>query len=64
MTMVTHSLRAAGVYSSGIPADANRRWQRNAARFRHLDELADRVRRLERSGTVPAFGSDEEGPTA
>lgn len=64
MTMVTHSLRAAGVYSSGIPADTNRRWQRNAARFRHLDELADRVRRLERSGTVPAFGSDEEGSTA
>jgi len=63
MTMVTHSLRAAGVYSSGIPADANRRWQRNAARFRHLDELADRVRRLERSetGTVTAIGSDEEG---
>lgn len=64
MTMVTHSLRAAGVYSSGIPADTNRRWQRNAARFRHLDELADRVRRLERSAAVPACGSDEEGSTA
>lgn len=65
MTMVTHSLHAAGVYSSGLPVDDNRRWQRNVARFRHLDTLAGRVRRLERgptAGVAPA--ADEEGSDA
>ena len=52
MTMVTHSLHTAGIYSSGIPVDDNRRWQRNVARFRHLDALAGRVRRLEHDRTA------------
>lgn len=65
MTMVTHSIHAAGVYSSGLPVDGNRRWQRNVARFRHLDTLARRVRRLEggqAAGVAPAV--DEEGSDA
>ncbi|MES1992974.1 MAG: UDP-3-O-(3-hydroxymyristoyl)glucosamine N-acyltransferase [Pseudomonadota bacterium] len=65
MTMVTHSLHAAGVYSSGLPVDDNRRWQRNVARFRHLDTLAGRVRHLERSQTAPMDPeAAEEGPDA
>jgi len=47
MAMVTRSFPDAGLYSSGIPAMANADWRRNAARFRHLDELAKRVKRLE-----------------
>jgi UDP-3-O-[3-hydroxymyristoyl] glucosamine N-acyltransferase len=35
------------VYSSGLPAEEAARFRRNAARFRSLDELAKRVRRLE-----------------
>jgi UDP-3-O-[3-hydroxymyristoyl] glucosamine N-acyltransferase len=47
MAMVTRSFPDAGVYSSGIPAMPNAEWRRNAARYRHLDELARRVKQLE-----------------
>jgi len=62
MAMVTRSFPKAGVYSSGIPAMPNADWRRNAARFRHLDELTKRIRHLEaelarlskkREGTEP-----------
>jgi UDP-3-O-[3-hydroxymyristoyl] glucosamine N-acyltransferase len=47
MAMVTRSFEAPGLYSSGIPAMANADWRRNVARFRHLDDLAKRLHRLE-----------------
>jgi UDP-3-O-[3-hydroxymyristoyl] glucosamine N-acyltransferase len=47
MAMVTKSCPDAGVYSSGIPAMPNADWRRNAARFKHLDELFKRVKQLE-----------------
>ncbi len=47
-TLVTHSLREAGEYSSGTPVQDTRRWRRNAARFAHLDELAHRIGNLEK----------------
>ncbi|GAB1596298.1 UDP-3-O-(3-hydroxymyristoyl)glucosamine N-acyltransferase [Lysobacter claricitrinus] len=39
MSLVTHSLREPGEYSSGTPLMDNRTWRRNAARFRQLDRL-------------------------
>jgi UDP-3-O-[3-hydroxymyristoyl] glucosamine N-acyltransferase len=48
MTLVTHSIRESGEYSSGTPIQPNRQWRRNAARFRHLDELVRRVDRIEK----------------
>jgi UDP-3-O-[3-hydroxymyristoyl] glucosamine N-acyltransferase len=48
MSLVTHSLYEAGEYSCGTPIQANRAWRRNAARFRHLDEIARRVEALEK----------------
>lgn len=48
MTLVTHSIDAPGEYSSGVPIQENRPWRRNAARFKHLDELARRVAALEK----------------
>ena len=45
-TLVSRSITRPGVYSGGLPADEARRWRRNSARFRHLDELARRVERL------------------
>ncbi|HET7561615.1 MAG TPA: UDP-3-O-(3-hydroxymyristoyl)glucosamine N-acyltransferase [Rhodanobacteraceae bacterium] len=48
MSLVTHSIRTAGVYSSGAPLEDNRAWRRNAARMRHLDEMARRIAALER----------------
>jgi UDP-3-O-[3-hydroxymyristoyl] glucosamine N-acyltransferase len=43
MSLVTHSIREPGEYSSGTPLMPNREWRRNAARFRQLDTLARRV---------------------
>lgn len=48
MSMVTHSLRHPGTYSSGIAAAPNQVWRRNAAAFAHLDELRREVRRMRR----------------
>lgn len=47
MAMVTRSFPQAGLYSSGIPAMPSAEWRRSVGRFRHLDELAKRVKRLE-----------------
>ena len=46
MSLVTHSIREPGEYSSGTPLMPNRDWRRNAARFRQLDTLARRVSAL------------------
>ncbi|MBS7456344.1 UDP-3-O-(3-hydroxymyristoyl)glucosamine N-acyltransferase [Coralloluteibacterium stylophorae] len=43
MSLVTHSIREPGEYSSGTPIQDNRSWRRNAARFKHLDTLARRI---------------------
>lgn len=48
MALVTHSIEAPGEYSSGVPLQENRHWRKNAARFKHLDELARRVAALEK----------------
>ncbi len=47
-SLVTHSIREPGEYSSGIPLQENRLWRRNAARFKKLDEFARRLTALER----------------
>ena len=47
MAMVTRSFPEPGSYSSGIPAMPSAEWRRNVARFRHLDELARRLKQLE-----------------
>jgi UDP-3-O-[3-hydroxymyristoyl] glucosamine N-acyltransferase len=46
--LVTHSIHAAGEYSSGVPLQDSRQWRRNAARFKHLDDLARRVQVIEK----------------
>lgn len=48
MSMVTKSISEPGVYSSGIPADKNKVWRKNTARFRHLDELTKQVKKLDK----------------
>ena len=47
MAMVTGSVLQPGSYSSGIPAMPSEDWRRNAVRFKHLDELARRLKQLE-----------------
>ena len=48
MSLVTHSIHTSGEYSSGTPIQDNRQWRRNAARFKHLDELFRRVQTFEK----------------
>jgi UDP-3-O-[3-hydroxymyristoyl] glucosamine N-acyltransferase len=47
-TMVTASINRPGSYSSGMPQMASRDWWRNVARFRRLDDVVRRLRRLEK----------------
>jgi UDP-3-O-[3-hydroxymyristoyl] glucosamine N-acyltransferase len=44
MSLVTHSIREPGEYSSGTPLMDNRSWRRSAARFKQLDDIARRQR--------------------
>lgn len=46
---VTRDIREPGMYSSGTPMSTNRQWRRNAARFNQLDDMARRLRRLEKA---------------
>ncbi len=51
MTLVTHSIREAGEYSSGTPIQESRQWRRNAARFKRLDDLARRLAGIDKGST-------------
>lgn len=45
---VTKSITESGVYSSGLPAQPREKWQRSVVQFRRLNELAAKVKQLER----------------
>ena len=45
---VPNTISEAGVYSSGMPIQENRSWRRNIARLRQLDDMARRLRAIER----------------
>lgn len=47
-TLISRSLAEPGFYTGVFPFMRNREWERNAATLRHLDELRDRVRALEK----------------
>lgn len=48
-TVVTKSIDKPGMYSGGLPAEEASTWRRNAARFKKLDALAQRVTAAERT---------------
>jgi UDP-3-O-[3-hydroxymyristoyl] glucosamine N-acyltransferase len=47
-SVITKSIKKPGVYSGSLPADEAGTWRRNAVRFRQLDDIAGRLRNLER----------------
>lgn len=49
MTMVTHSITEPGAYSSGTAMQPAGDWKKNAVRFRQLDDLARRIKGLEKN---------------
>jgi UDP-3-O-[3-hydroxymyristoyl] glucosamine N-acyltransferase len=46
-TVIAGAITAPGTYTGVFPFEAHRAWARNAARLRHLNELAERLRALE-----------------
>jgi UDP-3-O-[3-hydroxymyristoyl] glucosamine N-acyltransferase len=47
-TLIMKSIERPGTYTGAYPFDANSAWRKNAAHLRHLGELADRIKALER----------------
>ena len=48
-TFVSSSIKQAGSYSSSVLVDTTRNWKKNVMRFKHLDEMAKRIKKLENS---------------
>lgn len=48
MSRVSKSLTEPGVYSSGTPIQPNHLWHRNSVRFKQLDDMAQRLKALEK----------------
>lgn len=46
-SLISQSIVKPGVYSSGTPLDSMSKWKKNMLRFRSLDDIYKRVRRLE-----------------
>jgi UDP-3-O-[3-hydroxymyristoyl] glucosamine N-acyltransferase len=59
-SMVTRSISEPGVYAGGIPAISHAEWGRNFARIRKLDDMAKRIRELEKQ--LAAFAAKGEAP--
>lgn len=49
MSCVTQSITRAGTYSSGAPLEENTKWRRNFVRMKQLDEMAHKIKTLEKS---------------
>ena len=47
-TLISRSIRKAGVYSGVFPFDDNAAWEKNAATLRQLHALRERIRALEK----------------
>jgi UDP-3-O-[3-hydroxymyristoyl] glucosamine N-acyltransferase len=58
LTMVSHSLKEPGIYSSGMPSQPAAEWRKTVARLRRLQRLEKRVTRLE--GREPGAGAGRE----
>ncbi|HKA46201.1 MAG TPA: UDP-3-O-(3-hydroxymyristoyl)glucosamine N-acyltransferase [Burkholderiales bacterium] len=52
-TLIMKSIDKPGVYTGAYPFEANANWRKNAAQLRHLSELAERLRALERKILTP-----------
>jgi len=48
MSLVTNSIKEPGVYSAGTPLEPKSQWQKNYVRFKQLDDMARRIKVLEK----------------
>jgi UDP-3-O-[3-hydroxymyristoyl] glucosamine N-acyltransferase len=56
---VTRSFKDAGLYSGNLPAMENTEWRKAVARIRHLDEMAKRLKALEKQVAAVQGGKDK-----
>jgi len=49
MSLVPNSIDKGGVYSSGTPLEPKAHWQKNYVRFKQLDDMARRLKKLEKA---------------
>lgn len=47
-TLITKSITKAGTYSGAYPFEENLQWRRNAVQLRHLDDLVEHIKQLEK----------------
>lgn len=47
-SLVSGSIKKAGMYSAGTPLEPSQNWRKNTIRFKHLDEMAKRLNKLEK----------------
>lgn len=47
-TIVSHTIREPGIYAGSMPMDTYAHWRRNSVRFKQLDDMARRLRVLEK----------------
>jgi len=59
-TVVSHTIRNAGTYSSGTPLETYSSWLKNAVRMRQLDDMARRLKKLEQKLSVHSEGGNIE----
>jgi UDP-3-O-[3-hydroxymyristoyl] glucosamine N-acyltransferase len=59
-TMVSHSITEPGVYSSGIPLEKAATWRRMVARFKRIDRLDARLKKLEGATGAPAHQEEDD----
>lgn len=48
-TMVSKDIREPGVYTASFPAEKDKKWKRNAARFRRGEDMVRRIKALEKT---------------
>lgn len=48
MSLVTNSIKEPGAYSAGTPLEPKSQWQKNYVRFKQLDDMARRLKALEK----------------
>jgi UDP-3-O-[3-hydroxymyristoyl] glucosamine N-acyltransferase len=62
MSLVSKSITRPGAYSSGTGLEPHQQWKRNVVRFRQLDDLARRVRRIEQAvEQISTEGQNNDG---
>jgi UDP-3-O-[3-hydroxymyristoyl] glucosamine N-acyltransferase len=52
-SFVSQTIKKAGVYSSGSPLEENANWHRNFIRIKQLDDMARRIKKLEKQLAAP-----------